>query len=409
MTPMARRAGSRSGGSTRTCAAYLILVLLCAAPAPGRAAPIEPNPLRPNEGDLLHSVDSATGSVLTIISIAPPPARPNPDAKQRRLIGTGVASSGHRIVATASMAIQGGTFLAVTRGGGERAARLRGVDRQSNLALFEVGGSELPTLNRAPPQSLAIGTWVAVIANVGIGRPQITLGRVIGRGERVDYPYSGEVLELDAPAYPGAAGGAVLNEEGEWVAVIVGRATPSPGDLRTAPGDATGVPQARQGDGILVALPVGQLDRIAADLESYGAVRRGYLGVRLLLREQQPDSVGVLVHSVLPGGPAEKAGIKPGDLILALEGEYVRSPEELTFRIRTMRPGEDASLTISRGPDILPVHVPLGAAVPSAVAAEGSGNAELQNLRRRLQRLEEETRAVKERIRSLEGRPEPDR
>lgn len=406
---MARRAGSRSGGRTRTGAAYLLLALLCAAPVLGRAAPGEPNPLRPDEGDLLHSVDSATGSVLTVISIAPPPARPLPGAKQRRLIGTGVASSEHRIVATASMAIPGGTFRAMTRGGGEREARLRGVDRQSNVALFEVDGPELPTLHRAPPQSLAIGTWVAVIANVGIGRPQITLGRVIGRGERVDYPYSGEVLELDAPAYPGAAGGAVLNEEGEWVAVIVGRATPSAGDLRTAPGDATDGPHGRQGDGILVALPVGQLDRIAADLESYGAVRRGYLGVRLLLREQQPDSVGVLVNSVIPGSPAEKSGIKPGDLILALEGEYVRSPGELTFRIRAMRPGDDASLTISRGPDILPVHVQLGAAVPSAVAAEGSGNAELQNLKRRLQRLDEETRAVKERIRSLEGRSEPER
>lgn len=406
---MARRAGSRSAEGTRAGTAYLLLLLLAAAPLPARAAPGDANPLRPNEGDLLHSVDSATGSVLTVISIAPPPARPIAGAKRRRLIGTGVASSTHRIITTASMAIQGGTYRAVLRGGAERAAHLRGVDRQSNVALFEVEGPELPTLHRAPPQSLAIGTWVAVIANVGIGRPQITLGRVIGRGERVDYPYSGEVLELDAPAYPGAAGGAVLNEEGEWVAVIVGRATPAAGDLRSPPGGVTGGPALRQGDGILVALPVGQLDRIATELETYGAVRRGYLGVRLLLREQRPDSVGVLVNSVLPGSPAAKAGIEPGDLILALEGEYVRSPEELTFKIRAMRPGDEANFTVSRGPDILPVRVQLGAAVPSAVAAEGGGNAELQNLKRRLERLKEEARAIQERIRSLEGQPAPDR
>lgn len=416
---MARRAGPRSGGRARAGAirsrtllfraAGFGATLACTAllsafaPAPGRAAPAEPNLLRPDEGDLLHSVDSATGSVLTVISIAPPPARPDPAAKQRRLIGTGVASSAHRVVATASMAIQGGTFRVMLRNGEERAARLRGVDRQSNVALFEVDGAALPTLHRAAPQSLAVGAWVAVIANVGIGRPQITLGRVIGRGERVDYPYSGEVLELDAPAYPGAGGGAVLSEEGEWVAVIVGRASPSAPGQRPTPSDMTGTPQPRQGDGILVALPVDQLDRIGADLESFGAVRRGYLGVRLLAREQQPDSVGILVHGVVPGSPAEKAGIREGDLILALEGEYVRSPEELTFRIRAMRPGDPVALTISRGPDILPVRVRLGAAVPSAVAAEGNGNAELQNLQRRLKRLEEESQAIKDRIRSLEG------
>jgi S1-C subfamily serine protease len=342
--------------------------------------------------------------VFTVISIAPPPVHADPDARQRRLIGTGVASSAHRIVTTASMAIQGGSFRAVLRGGEERAARLKGVDRQSNVALFEVDGADLPTLHHAAPQSLALGAWVAVIANVGIGRPQITLGRVIGRGERVDYPYSGEVLELDAPAYPGAGGGAVLNDEGEWVAVIVGRASPAAGDLRPAPGDVAGTPQARQSEGILVALPVDELDRIAADLESYGAVRRGFLGVRLLRRTQQ-DSVGIVVHSLVSGSPAEKAGIQPGDLILALEGEYVRTPEELTFRIRAMRPGDKVNLTISRGPDILPVSVHLGAALPSAVAAEGNGNAELQNLKRRLERLEEESRAVKDRIRSLEERP----
>src|SRR5512143_2010445 len=113
---MARRAGSRSGGRARAGATRSRTVLFRAAvfgatlasaaflstsaPAPGHAVPAEPNLLRPDEGDLLHSVDSATGSVLTVISIAPPPARPDPAAKQRRLIGTGVASSAHRVVAT---------------------------------------------------------------------------------------------------------------------------------------------------------------------------------------------------------------------------------------------------------------------------------------------------------------------
>lgn len=400
---MTRRVGSRFRLDQRAraaCLAFALAVAVAAAPA----AAVGTNALRPNEGDLLDSVDSATGSVVTVISLAPLSPHRAPGARRRRLIGTGVASGPHRIVTTASMAIRGGTFLAVLSGGVQRNARLRGVDRQSNVALFEVDGPDLPALRRAAPQSMAIGARVAVIANVGIGRPQVTLGHVTGRGERVDYPYSGEVLELDAPAYPGAAGGAVLNQQGEWVAVIVGRAAPAAG-ARAAPGDVAGGQEGRQGDGVLVALPVDQLDKITGDLETYGAVRRGFLGVRLLLREQQPDSVGVLVHSVIAGSPAQKAGVRAGDQILAMDGSYVRSPEELTFRIRTMRPGDQVSLTISRGPDILPIRVKLGAAVPSAVAAEGTGNEELQRLRRRLHQLNEESRAVEERIRSLESAP----
>jgi S1-C subfamily serine protease len=395
---------------SRAGAAFPLLALVAAlasAAVPSRApaATPDPNPLLAEEGSLLGTVDSATVSVLTVIAIAPPPARPVAGAKQRRLIGTGVASSQHHVITTASMAIQGGTFHAVLNGGEERTARLRGVDRASNVALFEVGGAPLPSLRRASPQSLAVGAWVAVIANVGVGRPQIMLGRVTGRGERVDYPFSGEVLELDAPAYPGSGGGAVLNESGEWVAVIVGRAIGRSAAALGAPGDPATSALPRQDEGVLVALPVDQLDRIAEDLDAHGAVRRGFLGIRLRRTAHGPDSIGIAVQDVVAGSPAERAGVRIGDVILAIDGEYVRTPEDLTARVRAMRPGDEVDLTISRGPDILPVHATLGAALPASEAAEGGGDAELESLKRRLERLEAETRAVRDRIRALQQPP----
>lgn len=398
----------RHAGAALSLLALLGFLLGAAGLSPAaRAADPDPNPLLGGEPDLLEAVDSATVSVLTVVAIAPPPAKPLPGAKQRRLIGTAVASSPHRIVTAASMAIQGGTFRVVLANGEERSARLRGVDRSSNVALFEVEGAPLPSIRRAPPQSMALGAWVAVLANVGGGRPQIMLGRVAGRGERVDYPFSGEVLELDAPAYPGAGGGAVLNEHGEWVAVVVGRALAREAARSgaTPPDPAAAAPPQRN-DGVLVALPVDQVDRIAQDLDAYGAVRRGFLGIRLRRVTPHPDSIGIAVEEVVPGSPAEKAGVRSGDIILAVNGEYVRQPEELTLRVRAMRPGDDVDLTVSRGPDILPLHATLGSAVPAATAAEGSDTAELESLKRRLERLDAERRALEERIRALQQSPQ---
>ncbi len=407
---MKRRVSSGIERSARAGAALSFLSLaLLTAPwiAPAFATTAEPNPLRFDDGTLLGAVDSATVSVVTVISTPPLAARPVPGAKQRRLIGTGVVLSRHRVVTTASMALLGGEFRAVLNGGADLVAHLLGVDPQSNVALFEVEGGPLRELPRTAPQSLAVGSWVAVIANVGIARPQITLGRVIGRGERVDYPYSGEVIEVDAPAYPGSAGGAVLNEEGEWVAVVVGRAAVASAAGRQGggpPTDPTATVPSNQTQGLLVALPIDHLDRIAEDLEKYGAVRRGFLGIRLLRDRSVADSLGITVDGVVPGSPAEKAGIRPGDRILAVDGEYVHTSDEVTEHIRSMRPGEEVELTVFRANEILPVRIVLGAAVPAdAVAARGA--TERDNLKRRLESLEAEKRAVEERIRALDTVP----
>ncbi len=407
---MKRRARPEAGRSIPAGAAlpfFLALALIAPAlPAQPPATAAEPNALRFDEGSLLGAVDSATVSVLTIISMPPPPAHPVPGVRKRRLIGTGVVLSRHRVVTTASMAIQGGEYRAVLNGGVELSAHLRGVDPQSNVALFEVEGAPLHELRRSAPQSVAVGSWVAVIANGGIARPQITLGRVVGRGERVDYPYSGEVIEVDAPAYPGSSGGAVLNEDGEWVAVVVGRASTAAAGL--PPGAAPPDPTAAGGQepqGLLVALPVDHLDRITEDLDKYGAVRRGFLGIRLLRERATADSVGIVVRGVVPGSPAEKAGIRQGDRILAIDGQYVHTSDEVTEHIRAMRPGEGVDLTLARGDQIQPVHILLGAGLPAEAARERSAT-EIEILKHRLENLEAERKAVQERIRALQSAPQ---
>ncbi len=389
----------RSKGSSALAGLLSLFLLL---PASSRAGI---QPLRSEEATLLIGVDSARTSVVTVVAMPPSDGR-KADAPLRRLIGTGVVLSPHRLLTTASMALAGGSFGVLLTDGGRHEARIKGVDRQSNVALFSVEGPPLQPLRQASPQSIAIGSWVAVIANVSVTRPQITLGSVVGRGERVDFPFSGDIVEIEATTNPGASGGAVLNESGEWVAMVVGRAGPAPAGLPGSPVLAPDESDPNKPTDLLVALPVDQLQRIADDLERYGSVRRAFLGIQMR-RGALPDTVGVLVEGIVPRSPADRSGIQVGDRILAFEGSVIHTADEITSLVRALRPGDEVELTVSRGADIFPVRAILDAAVGASPAgAPPSRAAELGKLRRSLRKLEEETRKLEEQIKTLESSPD---
>ncbi|HEV8128860.1 MAG TPA: PDZ domain-containing protein [Candidatus Eisenbacteria bacterium] len=320
-------------------------------------ATAEPTPLRRDPGSFLGVLDSLRASILTIVATPNVPA--GSSTKKKRLIGTGIAASSRDVVTTASLAFPDGVVRVLLGDGVERRASLRGVDRQSNLAVFRLDQPVLTSLRRAAPQSLAVGTWVAVISNVAVSKPQTALGQVVGRGERVGFPYTGDVLEIDAPSYPGLAGGAVLNEDGEWVAVIVGRGLQGP----PSAGSRVGMPNggAPAEGGVLLAVPVDQVDRIVDDIVKHGTVQRGFLGIRLKRGAPLPgDTLGVRVDGVIPGSPAAVAGIRRGDRILALDGSEVRTPEELVLIVAEMRPGDDSQVTVLRDDEILSLRVVIG-------------------------------------------------
>jgi len=374
----------------------------CSFASPSRATSILP--LRSEEAALLIGVDSARTSVMTLVAVPASDSRLHPDRPVRRLIGTAVVLGPHRLLTTASMAIPGGIFSVLVGDGSKRRAEIRGVDRQSNVALFSVEGPELQPLRQASPQSIAPGSWVAVISNVSVTRPQITLGQVAGRGERVDFPYSGDIVEIEASTAPGASGGAVLNEAGEWVAIVVGRAGKEPPHGATSPvtqpdDEAPGQPPSD----LLIALPIDQLQRIADDLENYGSVRHAFLGIQMR-RGILPDSLGALVDGVIPKSPAERVGLKPGDRILAFEGNVIHSAEEITSLVRSLRPGDEVEMTVSRGNDIFPVRTALEAAVRGpGLRPHSDPDSELKDLKQSLEKLESETKQVEERIKKIEG------
>ena len=374
---------------------------LAAAAAPGPAS-AGPKPLRSEDSSLLGAVDSMNMSIVTVVGYPPAGTDARRGVKPKRLIGTAVAIADDRLVTTASLAIPGGRVQVLLDRGNSCAAHLIGVDRRSNVALFQVEGGVLRSLRQGAPRSLATGAWVAVVSNVAINRPQAALGRIVGRGERIDVPYPGEILEIDAPSYPGATGGAVLNEDGDWVAVVVGRAGSIPGSESSGVGAGPGE-EAPSPNHVLMALPVDQVAWIAKELEAYGGVRHGFLGVRLL-RSASPESVGVLVADVVAGSPAESAGIRPGDRILAIDGEEVHAPEALTQLVRSGRPGDEIELTLFRAGEIFAVQAVVGAAFSEPpIGPRPAREGEVQRLKGELEQLERERRRLEGRIRELES------
>jgi S1-C subfamily serine protease len=363
-----------------------------------------PSPLRSGDASLLGVVDSVHASIVTIVCYPPDDRVHAAGGKRRRLIGTAIATSDHHIVTTASIAVPGGLVHVLLGNGIERPAILKGVDHESNIALFNVEGATLRALAPAPPQSLALGSWVAVVSNVAITHPQASLGRVVGRGQRVDYALQGDILEIDAPAYPGAAGGAVLNEEGDWVAVVVGRAGEAPepsSNVGAVRPEGIATPPS-----VLIALPVDQVSWISKQLETYGSVPRGFLGIRLRRVTVPSESLGVLVSGIVPGGPADSAGVRAGDRILAVDGQEVHTSEQVTAAVQGIRPGETAELTVLRETEIFPVRVILGATFPDRPMGPRSPvSEELERLRHELQRLDRERSAIESRIRALQSAP----
>lgn len=386
----------------RLLAAILALLLGLTISSPVLAA-AAPSPLRRDSATFLGVLDSLNASILTIVATPNFPA--GSGAKKKRLIGTGVAASKQDVVTTASLAFPNAVVRVLIGKGVERRATLRGVDRQSNLAVFHLDEPVLTSLRRAAPQSLAPGTWVAVISNVAVSKPQAALGQVVGRGERVGFPYSGDVLEIDAPSYPGLAGGAVLNEDGEWVAVVVGRGLQGP----PASGSRVGMPNGATPStgGVLLAVPVDQVDRIVDDLVKHGSVQRGFLGIRLKREPPLPgDTLGVRVDGVIPGSPAAAAGIRRGDRILALDGSEVRTPEELVLLVSEMRPGDDSQVTVLRDAEILSLRVVIGSNT-TAMPAGGSAppaedpDSEKRVLEEHLTKLKAEQRNLEEKLRGM--------
>ncbi len=262
-------------------------------------------------------------------------------------LGSGVIVSPDGYVLTNNHVVERGTRLRVgLLDGRELIAKVVGTDPSSDLAVLKLDAKErLPFVPVGRSDDLMIGETVIAIGNPFGLAHTVTTGVVsaVHRNFRAGDRTLFDFVQTDASINPGNSGGPLLDIDGRLVGIntaIIGE--------RNA--------------GIGFAIPIDRARRVAEDLIAHGEVREGYLGVSvddLPARDgaREGTSGGVVVTGVDPGSPAEKAGVRKGDVVEAVDGSPVQGAEEFRFRARDLGIGAATRLDLLRGKARVPVEL----------------------------------------------------
>ncbi|MCX5872120.1 MAG: DegQ family serine endoprotease [Deltaproteobacteria bacterium] len=243
-------------------------------------------------------------------------------------------------------------------------AKVVGIDVESDIAVVKIDAKELPIAKLGDSGKLQVGEIVFAIGNpFGLNRT-VTSGIVSATG-RTNVGIIGyeDFIQTDAAINPGNSGGPLVNIDGEVIGINTAIASRSGGY-----------------QGVGFAIPSSSAHLIMDDLIKNGKVKRGLLGVNIQdLNESlaksfgKSDSEGALVSQVIEGSPAEKAGIKAGDIILKFNNETVKGAAHLKNLVGKEKPGTSATLNIYRDKKTMDVPVQIAERTEKAIASSGTG------------------------------------
>ncbi|MBB6129337.1 Do family serine endopeptidase [Mucilaginibacter lappiensis] len=243
-------------------------------------------------------------------------------------------------------------------------AKVIGTDPSTDLALIKISANDLPIIKLGNSDETRVGEWVLAVGNPFNLTSTVTAGIISAKGRNIgiigsedngddDSPFgrtrnqqSGPKLnkaiesfiQTDAAINPGNSGGALVNTKGELVGI------------NAAIASHTG-----SYEGYGFAIPVNLAKKVLNDIKKYGTVKRGFVGVSFT--ELNPDVAqklnitnnnGLYVNDVVPGGGAEQAGIKKGDIIAKVEGTPVYESSDLQEHVGRMQPGDKLNITVLR-------------------------------------------------------------
>jgi len=219
-------------------------------------------------------------------------------------------------------------------------AKVIGGDPRSDLAVLKIDANDLPMLTLGDSDRVRVGDVVLAVGNpLGIGQT-VTAGIISAKGRSTGLSDGSfeSFLQTDAPINQGNSGGALVNTSGELAGINSQIISPTGGNI-----------------GIGFAIPANMARNVAEQLISRGKVRRGHLGVTI-----QPitsdmaatlglkDARGVIVNSVEQGSPAERAGLKQGDVITVINGTQIDESNSLRNIIASAAPGTEVTMTVLR-------------------------------------------------------------
>ena len=273
---------------------------------------------------------------------------PQPQRKERAL-GTGFIIDPSGLIITNNHVVEGSEDILVRMSSGKEVkAEVLGRDPKTDLALIKIKVSRpLPYLKLGHSEKARIGDWVVAIGNPFGLEHTVTSGILSARGRVIGAGPYDDFLQTDASINPGNSGGPLINMDGEVIgintAIVAG------------------------GQGIGFAIPADLAKGIVDQLKESGRVVRGWLGV--MIQDLTPelaksfkldDQAGALVADVAQGGPAEKAGLKRGDVIISFNGREIKdssglpavvagTPVGTKVKVRVIRQGREKTLTVTIG------------------------------------------------------------
>ena len=285
-------------------------------------------------------------------------------APQAMSSGSGFFISPDGYIVTNNHVVENASDIKVTlKDGREFKATIVGRDEGTDLAVIKVEGKNFPFVDFENSARPRVGDWVIAVGNpFGLGGTA-TAGIISAYGRDIGETFV-DYIQIDAPINRGNSGGPTFDIYGRVIGVNTAIFSPSGGSV-----------------GIGFAIPADVADTITKQLISGGKVTRGYLGATIQpVTPEIADSLGMsgkkgaLVAEIVPGAPADKAGVQPGDVVVALNGKSVGSSSELTRLVAQTHSGEVMHLSILRAGKPITVDVRSGTRPSEADLAKGADN-----------------------------------
>ena len=339
-----------------------------AIPAPAPLAPVAQSVV--SRAESFHdAVGRATPSVVNIFTTKEVRARRSPllndplfrrffgdqfgdDVQRASSLGSGVIVSPAGYILTNHHVVEAADEIEVALADGRKLlAKVVGNDPETDLAVLRVSAEQLPAISFGQSDQLRVGDWVLAIGNpFGVGQT-VTSGIVSALGRSGLHINTFEnFIQTDAAINPGNSGGALVDAHGNLVGINTAIYSRSGGSM-----------------GIGFAIPVSTAKMVLDQIVKSGAVTRGWIGVEV--QEITPavaesfrlgDARGTIIAGVLRGGPADRAGVKPGDLLTAINDVPVSDPQAMLNLVAALAPGSSAKMRLQRQAQTLELSVSVG-------------------------------------------------
>jgi serine protease Do len=241
----------------------------------------------------------------------------------------------------------------------EYKAKVVGADKQSDVAVLKIDASNLPTVKIGDPRQSKVGQWVVAIGSPYGFDNTVTSGIISAKSRSLPNENYTPFIQTDVPVNPGNSGGPLFNLQGEVIGI-----------------NSMIYSQTGGFQGLSFAIPINEAIKVKDDLVATGHVSRGRLGVAVQSMNQTlADSFGMktpqgaLVSSVDASGPAAKAGLQPGDVILSVNGSPVSDSADLPSQVASLKPGTSANVQVWRNKATKDLKVTIGALSDAKVAS----------------------------------------